>query len=93
MVGNESLFHTLLYHNQMYEVYAGNDGIFFYVIKVKVDLNHNFRRFLFGYKDKATRNNNKKLQENSQGLHKDGILLPRGGICHPIATPLCAIQH
>ena len=27
-------------------------------------------------------NNVKRLQENSQGWQKDGILLPRGGICH-----------
>ena len=56
--------------------------------KTKVDLNQNFRRTLLGYKDKATRNNNKKLQENPPGWQKDGILLPRGGICHPIATRL-----
>ena len=56
--------------------------------KTKVDLNQNFRRSLLGYKDKATI---KKLQGNSQGLQKDGILPPRGAFatpCHPKATGL-----
>ena len=35
----------------------------------------------------------KNLQENSQGWKKDGILLPRGDICHPMPphsyAPVC----
>ena len=53
-----------------------------------VDLNQNFRKFLLGYKDKATV---KKLQENYEGWQKDGILLLRGAFatpCHPMATGL-----
>ena len=59
--------------------------------KTKVDLNQNFRRSLLGYEGKAAKNNNEKLQENSQGWQKDGILLPRGAVatpCRPIATGL-----
>ena len=32
----------------------------------------------------ATKTKDKKLQENSRGLQKNGILLPRGGVCHPM---------
>ena len=48
--------------------------------KTKVDLNQNLRRSLLGYNDKEV----KKLQENSRGWQKDGVLLPRGGSCHPM---------
>ena len=54
---------------------------FLYVTKTKVDLNQNFRRFLLGYDDKVII---KKLQENSHGWQKDGILLPKGGRPHPM---------
>ena len=56
--------------------------------KPKLDLNQNFRRSLLGYNDQATIN---KLQENSQGWQKDGVLLPRRAVatpCHPMATGL-----
>ena len=73
----------------MYKVYAGIDWILLYVTKTTVDLTQSSRRSLLGYKDKATKSNNKKLQENSQGWQKDGILLPRGAFatpCHSIAN-------
>ena len=60
--------------------------------KTKADLNQNFRKSLLGYRDIATKNNIKKLPENFQGWQKDGILLLRGGIWHPIATGLSELN-
>ena len=44
-------------------------------------------------KIKQQKNNNKNSQENSQGWQKDGVLLPKGGNCHPIATGLVKRQY
>ena len=77
---SESLLHTLCYRNRMYKAYAGKDGIVLYFTKAKDDRNQNFKRSLLGYNDKATV---KKLQENSLGWEKDGILLPRGAVATP----------
>ena len=49
----ESLFDTSLYHNQ--------------VTKTKVDLNQTFRRFLPGYKDKATKTTIKNCKKILRG--------------------------
>jgi len=54
------------------------------VTKTKVEFIHNFRRYLLSYNDNATI---RKVQNNFR-VAKAGILLPRGGTCHPIATGL-----
>ena len=50
-----------------------------------VDLNQNFRKFLLGYKDKATV---KKLPENYEIMRggKRWHSVAQGGICHPMPS-------
>ena len=81
---NPSMLILLCYHNQTDNVCAGHDWIFQYYTKTKIEHNQIFSKSLLCYRDKATI----KTHKNPQGWQKAGILLPRGGICHPMATGL-----